>query len=285
MLETMNKTLDLKTADRPDRLRTAKRTDQKPPYTDDGVAFTEEFKREQQMIFTAATLQPWIYSVAQQLFPELLTAEDHTVSIANGASAMTLRLKTFDPWYFGQTSLCCFGFPIGEKTWRRNWQHCGRNQSWTTDRPIKLPVLTERCYGDDEVWMSLTPMEVGTLRQHHKRCKGKVLIGGLGLGYSALRVLQSKKVTHVTVVERSAELVKLIGPQLKRQFGDRVSLITGDVWRHLGVNREARTAYVRDYDSLFLDVWKGHGGNKEDPNFELVYQEACRNGRVATAWG
>ncbi len=262
---------------------TKQKPDPKPAYKDEGVDFTENFKREKAMIFKAATLQPWVDSIVQQCFPQLLESPEKKFVLTHLNKVMTLEMATLDPWYFGQVSLGLMcPFPIGPRTWRRNWQHCTSRQQWTTDRPVTFARLSERVFGHEEVWMSLTPMEVATLRALHKRCKGKVLIGGLGLGYSALRVLQSKKVTHVTVVEQFKPLINVIAPNLKKQFGDRVEFIHGDVWEHLGLESGVR---LRDYSTVFLDVWRNYGGNKDSWQFKEVAAVAKLQNVTALAWG
>ena len=45
--------------------------DPKPAYKAEGVAFTEDFNREQEMIFTADSIKPWVNGIAVMLFPEL----------------------------------------------------------------------------------------------------------------------------------------------------------------------------------------------------------------------
>ena len=260
--------------------------DPKPAYKAEGVAFTEDFKREQEMIFTADSIKPWVNGIAVMLFPELRNAQDQMIKLSAGIDSMELRMNEFDPWvyespHFG--SRFGLGFSNFGRRWRRNWQHCGKGQEWTTDQPVKIPTLTGTRYGDREVWMSLTPMEVATLRGCHKRCKGKVVIGGLGLGYSALRVLQRTQVTHVTIVETFQPLIDLIKPHLKWTFGDRVDFVKGSIWDHLKVTNTG--ADLKDYDTAFIDVWTGYSGNKEDHRFQSIAAEAKRLGRSAVAWG
>lgn len=258
--------------------------DPKPVYKDEGITFAEDFKREPEMIFAADSIKPWVNEIATLLFPELLSAQDQTIKFSAGLDSMELRMKQYDPWVYEESNFGSrFGLAFGTPRWRRNWQHCGKNQSWTTDRPVKIPTLVGHRYGAREVWMSLTPMEISTLRACHSRCKGKVVMGGLGLGYSALRVLQRTQVTHVTIVETFQPLIDLIKPHLKWTFGDRVSFVKGSIWNHLKVTNTG--ADLKDYDTAFIDVWTSYGGNKEDRRFQSIAAEAKRLSRSAVAWG
>lgn len=256
--------------------------DPKPPYKDEGIAFTEDFKREAEMIFTAGTYQPFVDSLVTCLFPQLLEAPNQTIEMSDARMSMRLMMQTVDPWVHSRA--CTFsGIPIGSISWRRNWQHCGRKyQQWSTDRPITIPVLNTPHGLYEGVWMSLSPMEVATLRKHHTCCKGRVLIGGLGLGYSTLRVLQREKTVKVTIVEKFKPLIDLIGPQLKVKFGNRVELIHGDVWEHLKVDT---TPKISNYDTMFIDIWQGFGGNKYDHRFGKLKSAADAVGKKAYAWG
>lgn len=89
-----------------------------------------------------------------------------------------------------------------------------------------------------------------------------VLVGGLGLGYTAARLLDGG-VAHVRVVELSAALVAAARagatPQLARLAADpRVELVTGDI----------ADAVDEGWDAILLDVDNG-------PTF-LIHQENAR---------
>jgi spermidine synthase len=89
---------------------------------------------------------------------------------------------------------------------------------------------------------------------------GRVLVGGLGLGYTAARLLDGGA-GLVRVVELSAELVEAahrgVTEQLGRVAADpRVELIVGDIAHHISGN----------WDAILLDVDNGptfliHGHN------------------------
>lgn len=78
--------------------------------------------------------------------------------------------------------------------------------------------------------MSDTPAEA---HEHHAallKAKGNVLINGLGLGFFLTAVLEKSEVEHVTVIEKSQDVIKLVGPS----FNDkRLDIIQADalVWR------------------------------------------------------
>ena len=87
----------------------------------------------------------------------------------------------------------------------------------------------------------------------------RVLIGGLGLGFTLRRVLEivgGKSVVHVA--ECIPDVVtwnrKLLGPKNKAMFGDhRVTIITGDVFQVIAKSKREADRY----DSIILDVDNG----------------------------
>src|SRR5579871_4800092 len=61
------------------------------------------------------------------------------------------------------------------------------------------------------VWMSLTPGEMISQRSGIQRARGKVVIGGLGLGWFLRKVCERPDVEEVIVVEQSRELLDWYG--------------------------------------------------------------------------
>ncbi len=89
----------------------------------------------------------------------------------------------------------------------------------------------------------------------HKGRELCVLVGGLGLGYTAYEVLTAgaKRVTHVDVVEYLPQVIGWVdrdliplAPQLRAD--DRLAVVEGDVYARLG-EPPART-----YDLILIDV-------------------------------
>lgn len=84
------------------------------------------------------------------------------------------------------------------------------------------------------VFMSDTPKEIGEHFDFLGEAYGRVLVTGLGLGMVVRTMMEfdlpAGRVSRVTVVEKSEEVVKLVGTHLKRRYGDRVEIITGDAF-------------------------------------------------------
>jgi len=69
-------------------------------------------------------------------------------------------------------------------------------------------------YHGKSVIMSDTPHEIRDHLGFILRAEGRVLIHGLGLGMCAAAGLKKEEVTHVTVIEKSPDVIKLVGESM-----------------------------------------------------------------------
>lgn len=107
-----------------------------------------------------------------------------------------------------------------------------------------------------DVVMSDTGMERLTNLQIVQDAHGRVLIGGLGLGMILLPMLNKAEVTHITVLEREADVIALVWPQLEAYLGARAHKITvmqANVFDFRGERGEL-------WDTIYFDIWSGVGG-------------------------
>jgi len=143
------------------------------------------------------------------------------------------------------------------------------------DGPVIIPALFHK---DDrgftgwgaEPFMSLTPMEFFTLRAGTKLATGHVVIAGLGMGHQLIEVSKKKSVKKITVVEKSAELVRFIWPEIQKHLNMPVELIVGDAYEVL----PSLTA-----DIALIDIFPNYGGNKFEVRDLSPDKYMRRNGR------
>lgn len=99
------------------------------------------------------------------------------------------------------------------------------------------------------VVMSDTPAE---MRDHFtpvSEAKGHCLVHGLGLGIVAEAMLRKDCVDHVTVIEKSEDVVTLVAPYLRGKWGDkRITIVQADAmtWKP---PKGAR------YGCVWHDIW------------------------------
>ena len=130
------------------------------------------------------------------------------------------------------------------------------------DGPVSIPTLYEgnsdNKFYRETPWMSLTPMEIITLRGGIRRAKGRVVVAGLGLGYQLTEIIRKKTVKEVVLIERDQSLVDWILPTIQRNFPSKpLQVIIGDVYKEL----PKLTA-----DVAVVDVFKAYGNNDYEIN-------------------
>lgn len=97
-----------------------------------------------------------------------------------------------------------------------------------------------------QVIMSNTHAECRDHKYFVHMAKGIVLINGLGLGVVLTEILAKEDVTEVTVVEKDADVISLVGPSFG---GDpRVTIINEDCFTF-------RPPKGRVYDAVWHDIW------------------------------
>lgn len=94
--------------------------------------------------------------------------------------------------------------------------------------------------------MSNTPMEVRTNLPIIMKATGNVLINGLGIGMVLTEILKKERVKSVTVVEKSEDVIKLVGPSFAND--ERVSIVHADAF-------EFKPPKGIKYDAVWHDIW------------------------------
>lgn len=106
-------------------------------------------------------------------------------------------------------------------------------------------------YENGSLWMSDTPDEIRdhleAIRQA-RRAGGHVLINGLGIGVVTDAIASLENVTKVTVIEKSPEVIELVGPTLLKKHGDKLEIIQADSY-------EYRPPKGVRYTVVWHDIW------------------------------
>lgn len=96
--------------------------------------------------------------------------------------------------------------------------------------------------------MSDTPDEIRDHLDFIRRAQGRVLIHGLGLGMCLQGVADKPSVEHVTVVELSADVIRLVAPHYSARYCERLTVVQGDAYTWQPP-KGAR------WDAVWHDVW------------------------------
>lgn len=144
---------------------------------------------------------------------------------------------------------------------------------------VVIPTLFEVTpEGGLTVWMSHTPMECFTQRAGVRMARGRVVVGGLGLGWLLTKVCQRPSVREVIVVEKDAALLAWVREALCAKHPEVANRVKAwlpyDVYDYLddhGLREaEADTVYL-------LDIWPGYRDCEDDGRFQEWRQRLPRS--------
>jgi hypothetical protein len=153
-----------------------------------------------------------------------------------------------------------------------------RRGSVMFDGDVLIPALFHKNIHESEHWpadpfMSLTPMEILSLKAGTRLANGHVVLGGLGLGHQLSEVSKRHVVRKITVVEKSQALIDFVWPNV-RMYSPRqdVEFVVGDA-------REIIPKMT--VDVALIDIFPNYGFNTfpRCPNIGRVW---CWGGKPGT---
>lgn len=111
------------------------------------------------------------------------------------------------------------------------------------------PLTYHRLVEDGAVWMTDLPEELNQIGElvETLRPRGRVLVGGLGLGVLAKAVANRSTVEQVTVIELSEDVINLCTPKHAPY-----TVVQADIATYLAEHEEP-------FDFYLLDTWAGTG--------------------------
>lgn len=118
-------------------------------------------------------------------------------------------------------------YVVGEEAAKMHLLRCLINHY--PHRAVPAGTYTRLVRNGGKIVMSDTPAE---LHDHHEpviHARGHCLVNGLGLGIVAEAMLRKEEVESVTVVEVSADVIRLVGRYLEAKWGtDRLTIEHAD---------------------------------------------------------
>lgn len=163
--------------------------------------------------------------------------------------------------------------------------HYGQNEFTILDEPqqnfdllrkYKLGVFNNPCdsyvlYENDDVWMSVNPMEIETSRKAISNASGNVLVLGCGIGYVPYMMSLKENVKRITIIEQSDEVIQIFKEVILPEFHtDKIEIVKADAFTYLDVSAEK-------YDYVYVDVWKDNVNGLEDYKFFVKYEDKFPN--------
>lgn len=133
------------------------------------------------------------------------------------------------------------------------------------------PVIVHELLEGSGVWMTDMPIEQAQIDPMLDEMRGRVLIGGLGLGYAAQVLARKPSVREIVVIERSPEVIELVARHIKGTGRRKVRTAQADLHDWLVQNQHER------FDWAFYDIWAPDG---ERTFFEHVVPLRAKTGEI-----
>ena len=104
----------------------------------------------------------------------------------------------------------------------------------------------------NNIWMSLNPNEIETMKPYIRKAKGHVLVLGLGMGYVPFMLSIKNYVSKITIVEKDQEIINLFNKLIYPSFSnkEKVEIIKDDAIEYTRRKQKEAT-----YDYIFADLW------------------------------
>ena len=116
------------------------------------------------------------------------------------------------------------------------------------DHKFSYLALTE----GGNIWMSLNPNEIETMKPYINKAKGNVLVLGLGMGYVPFMLSLKNCVKSITIIEKDQEIINLFNELICPSFvnKEKIKIIKGDAIEFARKSQKEGT-----YDYIFADLW------------------------------
>ncbi len=109
-------------------------------------------------------------------------------------------------------------------------------------------------------YMSMAPAEILSQRPGIRKATGKVLIGGLGIGWFLRKVAQKKSVREIIIIEICEDLLDWYGYNLCEQISNEtntpIKVICDDVLNHMGKHGDDTRYLIDIWESFPTEFWE-----------------------------
>jgi len=119
---------------------------------------------------------------------------------------------------------------------------------------LTLTTLSEFRNNKWCMWMLDSPPDYRAMQKYAETAYGNVLTTGLGLGLVVHELCKNSKVTRITIVEQSLEVIALVKKYLPDD--SRIEVCCDDFWHFVKHNSS-------EQDSLIVDLWVWRGYQKQ----------------------
>ena len=113
------------------------------------------------------------------------------------------------------------------------------------DNKFSYLALTE----GNNIWMSLNPNEIETMKPYIAKARGNVLVLGLGMGYVPFMIASKQEVKSITIIEKDPDVIALFNSIILPSFKnkEKIKIIEDDAIEY--------TKKQNKFDYMFADLW------------------------------
>lgn len=107
-------------------------------------------------------------------------------------------------------------------------------------------------YEKQNIWMSLNPNEINTMKPYIEKAKGNVLVLGLGLGYYPFMISLKDDVKSITIIEKDKTIIDLFDENIFPNFPnkEKIKVVYDDAFKYLEKHKNNH-----EFDYVFADIW------------------------------
>ena len=104
----------------------------------------------------------------------------------------------------------------------------------------------------NNIWMSLNPNEIETMKPYINKARGNVLVLGLGMGYVPFMLSLKNCISKIIIIEKDQNIIDLFDEFIYPHFPnkEKIEIIKGDAIEYVSKNQKQGT-----YDYIFADLW------------------------------
>jgi hypothetical protein len=146
-------------------------------------------------------------------------------------------------------------FRIRKTKYKKGYYHMysvGGYLFFRATEPLDIVELQEKVNGKWKDWMVDDPPHYFAMQMYAKSATGNVLVTGLGLGMIVIELLKNKRVTKITVVEQSKEVIALISPFIGKN--DKLEYVVDDFYDYIQNHHN-----IESRDMIVVDLWVTNG--------------------------
>jgi len=118
---------------------------------------------------------------------------------------------------------------------------------------------------DGDVWMSITPMEIASHYVPIQKARGKVGVGGLGMGYFILKIMEKPEVTSIDIYELNPTVIEIFKDLHRDKVGfEKCNFILGDL---------LETCTGKQYDFFYNDIYLTLGSEEAPIDTHQLFED------------